>query len=208
MLAIFKFKLLILFFVFCNLSLSSYSYAETEEVELGHHYEEYSKPSTKDKKNVSNTNNKSKKIVLSGKSSKKSKSVASKVLLYLPNRIFDLIDIFRFRVRVGPGLGLGIRVTEPLSIYAGSHAAIYAGLPGPRQSPSIPLPVGAEAVAGGKISLLNGVFSADTSSRHSFTEIGVETQLGIVGVDLGIDPIEILDFVTGFFFIQIREDDL
>jgi hypothetical protein len=172
--------------------------AQDTNINLGHHYEEHSK--------VPRDNPEP--IVLEGKSTKKSSSVLSTVLLYIPNRIFDFLDIFRFRVRVGPGAGVGVRVTEPLSIYAGSHAAIYAGLPGPRQSPGVPLPVGAEAVAGGKLSLLNGVFAADTSSRHSFSEIGVETQLLLIGVDIGIDPVEILDFFTGFFLIQIREDDL
>jgi hypothetical protein len=139
---------------------------------------------------------------------KKKSSTLSTILLYVPNRIFDLLDIFRIRVRIGPGIGAGIRITEPLSIFAGSHAAIYAGLPGPRQTPEVPLPIGAEAVAGGRLSLLDGVYASDTSSRHSQTEIGIETQLLLVGIDIGIDPLEILDFLTGFFLIQIRDDDL
>lgn len=147
-------------------------------------------------------------IILEGKTSTRPNSTLSTVLLYLPNRVFDLLDIVRARVRVGPGLGVGIRITEPLSIYAGAHAAIYAGLPGPRQERTIPLPLGAEAVAGGRLSVLDGIYCSDTSSRHSPTEIGLELQLLLVGIDVSIDPVEIADFFTGFFLIELRDDDL
>ncbi len=184
--------LLVLFiFAYNSESHAEESHAGEKGVELGHHYEDHSKTKAPEEKKK-----------------KKSSSILSKVVLYVPNRIFDFLDIFRLRVRVGPGIGLGVRATEPLSFYAGSHATIYAGLPGPRQSPSIPLPIGAETVAGGRLSLIDGVIAADTSARHSFSEIGVETQLLLVGVDVGVDPVEILDFFTGFFFIQIRDDDL
>jgi len=147
-------------------------------------------------------------IILEGKTSSPPNSTLSTVLLYLPNRIFDLLDIVRARVRVGPGLGVGIRMTEPLSIYAGAHATIYAGLPGPRQERTIPLPLGAEAVAGGRLSVLNGIYCSDTSSRHSQTEVGLELQVLLVGVDISIDPVEFADFLTGFFLFELRDDDL
>lgn len=163
--------------------------AQSEDLELGQEYKSHSKKS-------------------SSENNKDSHSVVSKILLYIPNRVFDLLDIFRLRVRVGPGLDAGIRVTEPLSLYVGGHTAIYAGLPGPRQKRTIPLPVGLESSSGARASVLDASISADTESRHSFTEIGVETQLLLVGVDIAVDPVEVLDFITGFFFIEIREDDL
>ncbi len=136
------------------------------------------------------------------------KSIAQEVLLYLPNRIFDLLDIVRLRVRLGPGFDVGIRITEPVSIYLGGHTAVYIGLPGPRLEPAVPLPFGAEAEAGASLSYLNGTTDRDTGPRHSETNIGVETQIIIVGIDVGIDPVEIADFFTGLFLLDLRSDDL
>src|SRR5262245_60200219 len=55
-------------------------------------------------------------------------TVLEDIVFYLPNRILDLLDIFRVRARVGPGLAAQVRVTEPLSLHAGTYASVYAGL--------------------------------------------------------------------------------
>jgi hypothetical protein len=67
--------------------------------------------------------------------------------MYLPNRIFDVLDLVRLRVRVGPGLSAGARA-GPAKAFLGAHASVFVGLPGPRQEPRVPLPVGFESVAG------------------------------------------------------------
>jgi hypothetical protein len=129
-------------------------------------------------------------------------------LLYIPNRIFDLLDIVRFRVRVGPGLGVGARATSVVSAFVGSYATIFAGLPGPRLEPSIPLPVGLESHNGATVSLVDATVDGGIGPDYSSTEFGVSAQLAIVGFDFGIDPLEIVDFLGGILTIDLREDDL
>ncbi len=129
-------------------------------------------------------------------------------LLYVPNRVFDLLDIFRFRVRVGPGAAVSARVTSAVSLYLGSYATLFAGLPGPRLDPSVPLPVGLESHNGATVSVVDATADGGVGPDYSSTEVGLGAQILIVGFDFGIDPLEIIDFVTGILTIDIREDDL
>jgi len=38
-------------------------------------------------------------------------------------------------------------------------------------------------------------------------EIGAGAQLGIIGADIGFDPLELLDFALAIFTIDIQKDD-
>jgi hypothetical protein len=138
---------------------------------------------------------------------KKKRSILTKTLLYLPNRVFDILDIVRFRLRLGPGVAAGARVTEYVSANLGAYMTTYVGLPGPRQKQQIPRPVGFEAYAGGSLSVLN----YETESFHpeySVSEVGAQGQVLIVGLDAGIDPWEIVDLLGGFVGFDPRDDDL
>ena len=130
------------------------------------------------------------------------------VLLYIPNRVFDLFDVFRLRARVGPGVALGVRATSALDVYLGSYISIFAGLPGPRNSPTIPLPLGFESHNGAELSFIDATANVGMSPDYSPTEFGLGLQVAIVGVDVGVDPLEILDFILGFFTLDIQGDDL
>ena len=129
------------------------------------------------------------------------------ILLYIPNRIFDVFELVRTRVRLGPGIAVGVRATEVASIYVGSYASIFVGLHGPRGEPSIPWPVGVETLTGAKVSLAEGTVGGDAAPTYGAVEFGAGFQLLLVGVDIGVDPLEILDLVTGFFFIDLVGDD-
>jgi hypothetical protein len=131
--------------------------------------------------------------------------VVKNIVLYIPNRVFDLMDIVRFRVRVGPGISAGVRATRPLSAFLGMHSSVFVGLPGPRGKRSLPLPVGFDLRSGAQVSLAD--VSAGTP-YYDFLEVGGELQLFIVGANVGIGVIEILDFFTGFVFIDLVGDDL
>ena len=135
--------------------------------------------------------------------------VGHKILLYLPNRIFDVLDIVRARVRLGPGFAIDARVTKYTDVFLGAYKSIYVGLPGPRQIPRIPWPGGIESRSG----LAAGVAddtktSYDSNPRYSSTEAGLGTQLVLVGAEVGVDAAEIFDFALGLLFIDFREDDL
>lgn len=135
-------------------------------------------------------------------------STLHKVVMYVPNRVFDLFDIFRLRARVGPGLAASVRITKPVSVFLGSYAAIWAGLPGPRQEPTLPLPIGFETNNGASLSYLDATVGYDTGPTYSDTEIGIGIHPIIFGIDIGIDPWEIVDFFGGFVGFDVRVDDL
>lgn len=128
-------------------------------------------------------------------------------LWYLPNRVMDLVDIFRLRLKVGPGLGATVRMTDYAAFFAGRQHTVFVGLPGPRYPDIVRWPVGFENQRG---IVLAGVDASDTLThppRYGFSEAGVGLHLGIVGAEAGVDPFEVADFLAGFFLMDLRSDD-
>ena len=133
--------------------------------------------------------------------------VLTTILWYLPNRVMDLIDIFRLRLKVGPGLGVGFRMTDYAAFYGGSQYAVYLGLPGPRYPEAVRYPVGLEYQRG---IVLAGVDASDDLKhppRYGFSEVDAGLHLFLIGAEAGIDPFEIADFLSGLFLIDLRRDD-
>jgi hypothetical protein len=135
------------------------------------------------------------------------RSIPYRILVYVPNRVLDLLDIFRVRARVGPGFGVGVRATEAISAELTSYATLYAGLPGPRQDRIIRSPLGLELYSSAGLSFFS-IKTKDYGPHFSPTEFGIDLQLAVAGASIGIDPVEILDFITGFVGVEIVEDDL
>lgn len=136
-----------------------------------------------------------------------SHGIFHQIILYIPNRIFDLIDIARARVRVGPGVAVSVRITEFAQLNLGSYGTLYAGLPGPRMGVTPRLPIGMEVYTGAAFSVFEASVTGGFGPDYSPTEVGVGLQLGIIGADAGIDPVEIADFLAGFALIDLRDDD-
>jgi len=129
-------------------------------------------------------------------------------LWYIPNRIFDLLDIVRARVRVGPGLEVDLRATELADLNLGGYATVFVGIPGPRRERAINWPFGFEAMAGAEVSVIDLTAESGGPPHYGVLEVGLGAQLAIIGFDLGVDPFEALDFVTGIVTIDPAEDDL
>jgi hypothetical protein len=141
-------------------------------------------------------------------SEREESSVAYNVAMYLPNRLFDLLDIVRCRAKVGPGAALGLRATEFLEAYLGSQVSLGLGLPGPRLEPKFPLPIGIESRNGFKLSVIDGTIYNSYEPVYSTSEIGLSLHLLAVGAEVTVDPVEIIDFLGGILTLDIREDDL
>ena len=127
-------------------------------------------------------------------------SWGSDVLWYIPNRILDLIDIFRVDVGVGPSVGGVVRITKyaqfgyremlPASVRVG-----YLG----RRAPVL-IETSNEFGIGPAF-----VESADREICPA--EIGVGADVILAGVYGGVCLDQIVDFIGGIFFIDFKEDD-
>ena len=129
------------------------------------------------------------------------------LVMYLPNRIFDVFDIVRARLRIGPGIGLGLRATELADVYLGTYASIWVGLHGHRGEPEIPWPFGLESLTGAELSVADASVDAGADPDYGPFEFGLDTQLFLVGFAVGIEPFEILDLVVGIIGIDPSKDD-
>jgi len=134
-------------------------------------------------------------------------STLHKLVWYIPDRALDLLDIVRLRVRVGPGLAVGVRATKVAQLYVGSYTAVYAGLPGPRRRSFPKFPIGLESYNGVAVSVAEATISGPIGPDYSPTEFGISLHPAIIGIDAGIDPVEIVDFLAGLLFIDLRDDD-
>ena len=128
-------------------------------------------------------------------------SVGHQILLYIPNRVLDVLDIFRLRVRVGPGVAVDARATKVASAFAGSYGSVYVGLPGPRNRRLPKLPVGFESRSGVQASVADATVEGGVGPDYGPAEIGVGAQVAIVGFDIGVEPWEFIDFLAGVLFI-------
>ncbi len=128
-------------------------------------------------------------------------------LWYLPNRVLDVFDIARARVRLGPGNGIDLRATQLADFYIGSYTSVYAGLPGPRGRRIPRLPAGLESRTGVEVSAADATLEGMMGPDYGLAEFGVGLHLFFLGLDVGVDPLEIVDLLAGFVLIDVRSDD-
>lgn len=131
------------------------------------------------------------------------------VLMWLPNRVFDVLDVVRLRLRLGPGLGAGARVTEVADITLGGWSSVFVGIPGPRGRPVINWPIGLETYAGAELSVLDASTEDDEHApNYGPAEVGLGLHLLILGLEVGVEPWEAVDFIVGLAFFDPVGDDL
>ena len=155
--------------------------------------------------------------------------IKDKVLLYFPNRIMDLLDIFSLNIGIGPvaearlmatrycDVGAGIGMTA--KIYKDFNRQYALGVEenwywsfifvGEEQyrvlDGSVLLDKYVECRAGIPVPE-SRTYDFYTGPRD-FWAIGGSLGLLLDG-DLYIHPVEIADFLLGIFFVDIRKDDL
>ena len=124
--------------------------------------------------------------------------VGKQIALYLPNRIVDTIDIVSLSVGLDLGLGFDVRVTRWLQFAAQAGVGVGVGYDDRSHRPA--WANAATTVAFGPWRAGAGAGSAPSLGDW---EIGIATGANKFAVDLA----EVLDFVLGWFFIDILEDD-
>ena len=153
-----------------------------------------------------------------------------KVTLYFPNRILDLLDAFSLNIGVGLTAHASLRATHEAEIGGGVSVTaqmikdhnrqygfarrngVYSGI-GPFVATDMerrPAYLLAKEYFWDKDGMVT------PSDEHflpkegvvDFWEIGGSLGAGVIEADVSIHPVEILDAVLGFFFIDISDDDL
>lgn len=132
---------------------------------------------------------------------KEVRSTWEEVALYLPNRILDLIDVVKADVGVGPTTGVvvratkfaqaGVRVVSPFSVRVGPRGRY------------LPLWLESSSELG-----ISPAFRQSSDRIVGSGEFGAGLDLLLVGAYLGVDLLELGDFVLGVFMIDLKEDDL
>ena len=153
-----------------------------------------------------------------------------KVTLYFPNRVLDLLDSFSLNIGVGLTAHASLRATHEVEIGGGFSATaqmikdqnrqygfarrngVYSGI-GPivavdmERRPAFLLAKEYFWDKDGLVSPSDEWF-LPKEGVFDFWEIGGSLGLGVIEADVSIHPVEILDAVLGFFFIDISDDDL
>lgn len=127
--------------------------------------------------------------------------VWSQILLWLPNRVLDLIDIFRLDVGVGPSFGAVVRVTKygQLGYRQMAPASLRVGDFG-RQMPVLIESSNEFGV---------GPTYVDSADRKICDgEIGLGADVLVAGAYGGVCVDEFADFLAGIFFIDLKDDDI
>lgn len=190
-----KYRLLIALIFFVNISHVSADSVKEEsnkssDLNLGEEYSDFHKE----------------KYAHSGKArgssvDKKDRSFLVSALLFVPNRVLDLLDILRFDVGVGPSVGGVIRITPyaQAGVRFMMPLSLRLGLRG-RRSPVF-IEHTNELGAG-------PLFLTSEDRRPSVLECGVGADLLVGGVYLGISFDSIADFLTGFVGYDLSDDDI
>jgi len=124
-----------------------------------------------------------------------------KVLLFVPNRFLDLIDIVKADVGVGPAYGgvvrltrygqVGYRSMDPLSLRAGLFGRDWP----------VEMETDNEFGAG-------PLFHQSRDREVCHGELGAGVDLFLVGAYGGVCAEEVIDFLLGFVFLDVMQDDV
>jgi hypothetical protein len=128
-------------------------------------------------------------------------SVVYQILTWVPNRILDLIDVFKFDIGIGPALGGKITITESFQMGARifTPSSLRLGNFG-RKSPII-LEKSSEYG-------ISPFFKESKQRLKCSYQLGVGIELIIIGVNLELCPTELIDFIGGTFLVDSEGDDI
>lgn len=117
---------------------------------------------------------------------------------YVPNRVLDLLDVFKLNVSVGPGSGFDVRLTRLFEVGFSEYDVLRIGLNGRR------FPVYREKLSEASLTLLG--LTSGQRTRDGY-EAGATLQFLVVGVEAAVNVRSILDFLAGIVLLDIEDDD-
>jgi hypothetical protein len=152
----------------------------------------------------------------------------ARLVLWAPNRVFDLLDLVTFDVHLGLGVYANLHLTRALQAGAGfrgifgvgAHDQRIVGLNTEGEAGVAALAFGTESVSGSAVGLPGGaaggadkMIGLHRPSNHiyqSFRDywaVGFGLTPGFVGVDFDLHPVQLADFLLGVLFIDFAKDD-
>jgi hypothetical protein len=138
--------------------------------------------------------------------------------LYVPNRVFDALDCASAGVLAGPGLNVRLQCTDLVEFSLPMNACgVQVGLNTQWVDPiqnkdSVYLykrfrPYGVGCY-GGRTAPLPLISINLGEFKISPDTFGVSAHVLVVGAQVGVRPVEIVDLITGIAFIDINHDDV
>ena len=125
----------------------------------------------------------------------------AEVLLYIPNRVLDLIDIFRVDVGVGASVGGVVRVTR--YVQGGYRQMLPVSLRIGDFGRQFPVMVESSNELG-----LSPAFKQSADRDICDAEIGLGLDVLLLGGYGGLCLDEVADFIGGIFLVDFKGDDL
>lgn len=133
-----------------------------------------------------------------------------KYILFLPNRILDLLDVFRLNVGVGPGIGVNIRATRFAQAGIASYNCVKVGIIGRQgwiyMEESREFGVSVLYIEDSKA--VGPLITFEDKTDRQLLEVGGFIYAFFVGAEVAIRPKELADFFLGWGLIDFCEDDL
>jgi hypothetical protein len=151
-----------------------------------------------------------------------------RALLWLPDRMLDLLDIVTVGVHLGPGAFADVHVTRALQTAGGMHTTGGVGLHdfrslGMKSQAEVGLAavfVGTHAY-GGSLLGTSGSHAATAESiglhrpmaplyqeLRDYWAVGASLTAGILGFEADLHPLQVADFLAGFAGVDFLNDDL
>ncbi len=155
------------------------------------------------------------------------RSVFSRIFLYLPDRLCDILDIISVDAHVGPGAYADVHLTRAVQATGGFrsvagfglHEHRSIGLQSKAEAGLTVVAVGAAATVGSTVGTSGIQTSRDSilglhkttdsyyQQYRDYWSIGTSVTAGIAGVEVDLHPIQLIDFIAGIFTFDLLNDD-
>jgi len=153
--------------------------------------------------------------------------VWQRAMLYVPDRLLDLVDVVNVSFQFGTGVLVDVHATHAINATLGLrssggiglHEYRSVGLKSQAEGGMNVLPFGAYSHAVGLLGTSGVVAVADSvAGVHSphgalyqefkdYWEIGARGMFGLLGAEVEVHPIQLADFFAGFACIDFLNDD-
>jgi hypothetical protein len=150
-----------------------------------------------------------------------------RLVMYVPDRVFDLLDLVTLDVHFGPGVFADVHVTRRIqaalglraTMGLGAHDQRSIGLKNQSEAGVSVLTFGTQSVAGTTVCTsgvhtgaesMVGLHSPRNSIYQDFRDfwaIGVAVTAGLAGAELDLHPVQLFDFIGGVLFLDFSRDD-